>query len=260
MGVCQSGALGAGTLFWETARWERVNELPRRRAVGFQELRIQYERSMGFNVSFILLDSVSCLLNTLEFYDKARALNRQNTAQDAGYWTLKEIKNMPTEKRIKDLMHPLDQYHCIREEGSLQEALRIVRRVIRDGKPLCLLVMGAGSSERDVIKGYVSAGDIVFGVAANFLKGSRMSGPIFWEGQFEVECVEGVKKRVGEIMTTFKGWVRETEMLMEAVFLLNRYGVSFLPVVNQEEVTGIIHLEDILAEITGMVGKSDKAV
>jgi CBS domain-containing protein len=42
---------------------------------------------------------------------------------------------------------------------------------------------------------------------------------------------------------------------MEAVFLLNKYQVDFLPVVKKEDVVGMIHLEDIMREISRIVLK-----
>jgi len=162
---------------------------------------------------------------------------------------------MSAEKLVKDLMRPLEQVPCVRERGSLRETMELMSDMEREGKPLCLLVTGEDSYEKGVIKGTVSAKDLVFGLFANFLKGARRSGPIFWEGQFEVECLEGVKKCAGEIMTPFKGCVRETETLMEAVFLMNKFGLSFLPVIHEDEVTGLIHLEEILEEIRRVVVK-----
>ncbi|MEW5722734.1 MAG: CBS domain-containing protein, partial [Thermodesulfobacteriota bacterium] len=88
--------------------------------------------------------------------------------------------------------------------------------------------------------------------------GAEASGPVFWEGQFETECREGSAKRVSEIMGPFRGCAREDEMLMEAVFLFNKYQVKFLPVINREDVTGMIHLEDIEEEMSRVVlGESE---
>ncbi|MBC8460909.1 MAG: CBS domain-containing protein, partial [Deltaproteobacteria bacterium] len=108
---------------------------------------------------------------------------------------------------------------------------------------------------KEVIKGFITETELVFGLADHFLKGTERIGPIFWEGQLETECIEGGKKRVGEIMVPIKGCVRDTEMLMEAVYLLNKYQVNFLPVVNQENVAGMIQLDDILEEISRIVLK-----
>ena len=71
---------------------------------------------------------------------------------------------------------------------------------------LCLIVVGEGSSEKEIIKGFVTPRELVFGLATRFLKGAEKSGPIFWEGQFEVECRDGVNKRVREIMSPKCSW------------------------------------------------------
>jgi CBS domain-containing protein len=160
---------------------------------------------------------------------------------------------MPTEKLVKDLIRPLHQYHCVREDETVQEALRLIDKAREEGKPLCLIVVGNEPSEREIIKGFVTPPELVHGLMTRFLKGAEKSGPIFWEGQFEAECLDGISKPVREIMSPVRAYVRETEMLMEAVFLLNKYGVDFLPAIGKEEVIGIIHIHDILTHITGLV-------
>lgn len=162
---------------------------------------------------------------------------------------------MPSEKLIKDFMRSLDQYYYVKDEEAVQEAVRLMGEAREEGKPPCLMVVGEKASEKETIKGFVTPAGLIFGLASHFLKGAQKSGPIFWEGQLEAECLEGIKKRVGEIMVPIKACVRETEMLMEAVFLLNRYKVDFLPVMNKDDVVGIIHLEDILKEISRIVLK-----
>jgi CBS domain-containing protein len=162
---------------------------------------------------------------------------------------------MPSERLIKDFMCPLDRYSYIKQEEPVLEAVRLMGQAEKEGSPPCLIVVGEEPSEKDIIKGFVTPTELVFGLAGHFLKGAQKSGPIFWEGQFEAECLEGAKKRVSEIMFTIKACVRDTEMLMEAVFLLNKYQVDFLPVVKKEDVVGMIHLEDIMREISRIVLK-----
>lgn len=204
-----------------------------------------------------------CPGNTKSFYDND-ILSRVDRPAEFGM-TLAAIPengrftrsfgDMSSEKLVQNIMRPLDQYHCISEEGTLEDALRLMSRNMEEGKPLCLVVLEGRSPKRGIIKGFVSETELVFGLAAHFLKGAHRSGPIFWEGQFEAECLQGVKKKVGEVMAPFEGWVREKEMIMEAVFLLNKFQTRILPVVDQEEVTGIIHLEDILREIPSQIAK-----
>jgi hypothetical protein len=120
----------------------------------------------------------------------------------------------------------------------------------QEGKPLCLFVVEKTPPEKGVIKGYVTPRELVFGLTTHFLRGAEKSGPIFWEGQFESECRDGLDKRVAEIMSPIRAYVRDTEMLMEAVFLLHKYEQDFLLAINkEEEVVGSIHLDEILRQI-----------
>jgi len=164
---------------------------------------------------------------------------------------------MPLEKLVKDLMRPLDQYY-IKEEQTVQEALQLMDKANKEGNPQCLIAVGEDPSEKEIIKGFVTPRELVFGLTTRFLKGAEKSGPIFWEGQFEAECLDGMNKRVREIMAPIRAYVRKTEMLMEAVFLLNKYQEDFLPATSKEEVVGIIHIQDILTHITRSAkGKQD---
>ena len=157
---------------------------------------------------------------------------------------------MPSEKLVNDFMRPLDQYYYVKEKETVQEALQLMEKANKEGSPSCLIVVGEDPSEKEMIKGFVTPRELVFGLTTRFLKGAEKSGPIFWEGQFEAECLNGMKKRVREIMAPIRAYVRETEMLMEAVFLLNKYQEDFLPATSKEEVVGIIHIQDILTHIT----------
>ena len=159
---------------------------------------------------------------------------------------------MPLEKLVKDIMRPLSQYPSINEKERVEQALKLMGGAIGEHKPPHLIVVGDGDSDKKVIKGFVTPPEIVFGMAEHFLKGARSIGPIFWEGQLKNECAQAFDKQVGEIMAPITTCINGTEKLMEAIFLLNKYQVGYLPVVRCEEVTGIIHLNDILKVVVGM--------
>ncbi len=84
------------------------------------------------------------------------------------------------------------------------------------------------------------------------MKGAANSGTVFWNGQLENECSDALQRRVGEIATPFATCFGGTEGLMEAIFRLYRHRVGFVPVVQREEMVGIVHLADILKEIAAM--------
>ena len=168
---------------------------------------------------------------------------------------------MALEKLVKDIMRPLSQYPSVSENDRVEQALELMAVALGEKKPPHLIVVGHGDSGKMVIKGFVTPPEIVFGMADHFLKGAKNIGPIFWEGQLKSECAEAFQKHVSEIMTPIKTCINGTEKLMEAIFLLNKYQVGFLPVVRCEEVTGIIHLEDILRTVVEMAdGMSASAI
>ncbi|RZB35110.1 MAG: hypothetical protein SRB1_00878 [Desulfobacteraceae bacterium Eth-SRB1] len=169
---------------------------------------------------------------------------------------------MPSEKLVKDFMRSLDRYSYIKEDATVQEALLLIDKTRKEGKHLCLVVVGKEPGEKEIIKGFVKPADLVLGLTTRFLKGAKKSGPIFWEGQFESECLDGMNKRVREIMAPVRAYIGKSKMLMEAVFLLNKYQEDFLPATSKEEVVGIIHIHEISAYIaelaSGVQGRSKK--
>ena len=160
------------------------------------------------------------------------------------------IGKMPSYKLVKHVMRPLDQYLFIKEDETVQDAIRLMNQAKGEGRLPCLIVVGEEQGEKDVIKGFLTPREVLFGLTTRFLKGAEKSGPIFWEGQFEAECLEAMTRRVNEVMSPIRAYVRQTEMLMEAVFLLNKYEEDFLPAIGDDEVVGMLHIDDIVMYIT----------
>jgi predicted transcriptional regulator len=167
---------------------------------------------------------------------------------------------VPLEKRVKDIIRPLDQYLKIRVEDKARDVLRLMERAYEEKRPLCLLVVERELQGDETIKGFITPREIVFGLATRFLKGAGKSGPIFWEGQLAQECIDGLDKQVNEIMDPIDVYVRDNEMLLEAVFLLFKSGKAFLPVADKEEVIGTIHIKDLFAEMIEITASSTATV
>lgn len=166
---------------------------------------------------------------------------------------------MASERLVKDLIRPLVQYFHVKDDDTIRDALRLLDEARREKRPLCLIVIDHEDPEKEIIKGFVTPREVIFGLATRFLRGAEKSGPIFWEGQFETECLDGFDKKVADIMAPLKAYARENEMLMEAVFLLHTYKEDFLPVTSEEEVVGTIHIHDIFGEIMKLASKEQKA-
>jgi CBS domain-containing protein len=166
---------------------------------------------------------------------------------------------MPSERLVKDLIRPLDQYFHVKEDDTIEDALRLLKKARQEKRPPCLLVVARQDPDKEIIKGFVTPREVVFGLTTRFLRGAAKSGPIFWEGQLEAECLGGSGKKIAQIMAPVKAYARESEMLMEAVFLLHRYNEEFLPVASEEEVVGTIHIYDIFNEILQLASAEQKA-
>ncbi len=158
---------------------------------------------------------------------------------------------MPLEEKVREFMHPLHQYASIRETESVRRALQLMGDAQEGDKQPLLIVVGDNPLNK-VIQGFITPSDVVFGIADHFLRGAERIGPIFWKGQFKSECLEAFEKKAADIMSPVENCISGGENIMEAIFLLNRQQVKFLPVVESDEVIGIIHLEDIFTEINSI--------
>ncbi len=156
---------------------------------------------------------------------------------------------MPFEKPIGTIMHPLQRYPVLRANATILAAMQEMRRSMENAGPPHLIVVSDGPAGGETIQGFVTPEDLVFGIAGPFLEGARRTGPIFFEGLLEAECRQAKGKTVGEITPPVPGGIEEDEMLMEAIFLMSHHGVRLLPVTRDEEVTGVVHIEDVLREI-----------
>lgn len=166
---------------------------------------------------------------------------------------------MPLEKVAKDVMRPIDRYPALRDMDTVETAFEMMKPASASEKQSLIIVIGGQGDEKETIKGFISPREIVFGIADHFLKGAQRIGPIFWDGQLRAECMEAFGKPVAPIMTPIRTCIKANEKIMEAIFLLNKHQLTYLPVIDGEEVVGVIHLEDILEEIIHIVLESPES-
>ena len=72
---------------------------------------------------------------------------------------------MSSEKLVKDLMHPLDQYYHVKYEAPVLEAFKWINQAMHNRKPQCLVVVDRETSKKGVIKGFVTPSKLVFGLS-----------------------------------------------------------------------------------------------
>ena len=59
---------------------------------------------------------------------------------------------MRPEKLVKDFMRPLDRCYHIKEDDTVQEALRLMDKARKEVGRLCLFVVGEGSSDNFIFR------------------------------------------------------------------------------------------------------------
>ena len=163
---------------------------------------------------------------------------------------------MPLEMTVRDVMRPIDQFAKLQAHDALGRASDLLMAALREHKPPCSLIVDKNESGFEVIKGFVTPYDIIFGFVRHFLIGAEKIGPIFWEGQLETECRKAMQGPIGDIMQPIQVFIRHGEMLMEAIFLFKKYQVDVLPVVSAEDVIGMMLLNDILNVIAQISNKN----
>ena len=163
---------------------------------------------------------------------------------------------MPLEMTVRDVMRPIDQFAKLQENDALSHASDLLIAALREHKPPCSLIVYTDESGFEVIKGFVTPYDIIFGFVRHFLRGAEKIGPIFWEGQLRTECRKAMQGPIGDIMQPIQIFIRHDEMLMEAIFLFKKYQVDVLPVVSAEDVIGMMLLNDILYAIARISNKN----
>ena len=157
---------------------------------------------------------------------------------------------MPNEKKVKDLMIPLEDYPHIPYWFTLNQAVIIVREaaIKYEGsfEPRAVLVF----DEKYHLLGILTLKDIVRGLEADLLGGFGGSA-LSWQELVGLKLQEQAEKQVSEVMSPFKVTVSISDSLVKALALMLQENVERIPVLEGDKVVGLIRLADLFKEISG---------
>jgi CBS domain-containing protein len=165
---------------------------------------------------------------------------------------------MPNDKKVKDLMIPLEDYPHIPYWFTLRQAMAIVREtaIKYEGQfePRALLVF----DEKYQLMGILTLRDVIKGLEPRFMQESGLikadpnlavlMGDLFGPG-----LKEASQKPVSEVMSPIKVTAQGTDVLAKAIFLMIKENVGMMPVIQDNKVAGMIRLSDLFGEISKMV-------
>ncbi len=166
---------------------------------------------------------------------------------------------MPDEKKVQDLMIPLEDYPHIPYWFTLRQAMAILREaaITFEGQfePLAVLVF----DEKYRLMGILSLRDIIKGLEPRFLyekiTPAQAEGelPGSLRGLFGPELQKASQRPVSEFMKPNEVTINGDDSIAKALFLMIKGKVSRLPVLQDHKLAGLIRLSDLFKEISDIV-------
>jgi len=165
---------------------------------------------------------------------------------------------MPYEKKVKNLMIPLEDYPHIPYWFTLRQAMAIVREaaIKFEGsfEPRAVLVF----DEKYQLLGILTLRDIIRGLEPRFLKETDLikadpSLTVLMGDLFGPKMKEQSQKPVSEVMSPIKVTVNGDDPIVKALFLMIKENVGLMPVMMDSKVAGMIRLSDLFTEISKLV-------
>ncbi|MBM4284440.1 MAG: CBS domain-containing protein [Deltaproteobacteria bacterium] len=165
---------------------------------------------------------------------------------------------MPAEKKVKELMIPLEDYPHIPYWFTLRQAMAIVReasiRFEGSYEPRAVLVF----DEKYQLMGILTLRDIIKGLEPRFLQETALvkadpnlmvlMGDLFGPG-----LKEQSQKSVSEVMSPIRVTVDAEAPIAKALFLMIKENVGIMPVTARNKVAGMVRLSDLFSEISKLV-------
>jgi CBS domain-containing protein len=165
---------------------------------------------------------------------------------------------MPNDKKVKDLMIPLEDYPHIPYWFSLRQAMAIVREtaIKYEGQfePRALLVF----DEKYQLMGILTLRDIIKGLEPRFMQETGLikadpnlavlMGDLFGPG-----LKEASQKPVSEVMSPIKVTVNGEDPITKPLYMMIKENVGLIPVMQDGKVAGILRLSDLFGEISRIV-------
>jgi CBS domain-containing protein len=165
---------------------------------------------------------------------------------------------MPNEKRVKDLMIPLEEYSHIPYWFTLRQAMAIIRKaaikVEGSFEPQAVLVL----DEKYQLMGILTLGDIIKGLEPRFLKENnllKMDPSLTVRGGdlLGPQIKEHAQRPVTEVMSPIQATVDGNAPIVKALYLMIKEDLGSMPVTLDDKVAGMIRLSDLFGVIADVV-------
>lgn len=172
--------------------------------------------------------------------------------------------------RVKDVYIRIEDYPNVSLDAPIGHAIHIMHHVLADkNKYRNILVL----DDDDHLQGYLSLRDLIRAVGPDYLQKRRpdvkghqpfnidginqdlASLSLLWEEGFTAKMHNELKKPVRDYMTLMEDQVLMEDHISKCMYLMLIRDVIVLPVVENEQVIGVIRQVDIFERIAGSVEK-----
>lgn len=165
---------------------------------------------------------------------------------------------MPYDKKVKDLMIPLEDYPHIPYWFTLRQAMAIVREMTikfeGQFEPRAVLVF----DEKYQLMGILTLRDIIIGLEPKFLHETGLikmdpSLTVLMGDFFGPKMQEQSQKAVSEVMSPIRVTVNAEDPIAKTLYLMIKENIGLVPVMQAGKVAGMLRLSDLFAEISKIV-------
>lgn len=169
---------------------------------------------------------------------------------------------------VKDAYIKVDDYPNISDNAPIGHAIHIMHHVLEDqSKYRTILVL----DDDDHLKGYLSLRDLIRAVGPDYLHKKRpdVKGhqpfnfeglgqdltalSLIWQDGFTLKMHDGLSKPVSEYMTLMEDQVSLDDPIAKCLYIMLLHDLLILPVVDDEQVVGVIRLVDLFERIADNV-------
>lgn len=159
------------------------------------------------------------------------------------------------EKRVKDIMIPIDEYSSVSANSTVKDAISILK------KSFCPDTDDSCNGHRTVLVydnhqlvGLITFRALLTAIEPRFMKVDQWAVPVFWEGLFTERCREEARKKVKDIMTPITLVTLDAnDTIIKAVHAMIKHKLGSLPVVKDGAVAGMVRITEIFHEISSLV-------
>jgi predicted transcriptional regulator len=174
---------------------------------------------------------------------------------------------MGSMKRVREIMVPVDQYPSVRDDATLQEAIKVIDGARLDvggrkSQPRLLLVFDA----IQVLVGYVRRRDIMRGLEPQFLVNQPLeyrkmrfdlpADPNLSELPFD-RTVSRIKQQatrpVSDVMRPIPTTIEADDHLMKAIHEMVTLNLYLIPVIHEKRLVGVVRSVDMIHELAQLL-------